>query len=145
MPRQWRRTMVRFPRPIIRVGECLAVAEQDRQGRCAGVPHILTRSKTWYKDERWYSHRLSYHLNKKKIPRLCKSQTKGFVLHTCDNSWCIEPEHLYLGDRRQNSVDLYERHPTIHASRKKYKPTPETRKRMSVSQRRRRINEASAP
>ena len=31
------------------------------------------------------------------------------VLHTCDNPLCIEPDHLYLGDAKQNSEDMYER------------------------------------
>jgi len=100
-----------FPRKTVRVGKCLAVVKQTTQGKCLGVPHTLNRSLTWHHGKRWFSHRLSYHLNKGKIPRLCKSKNNGFVLHTCDHSWCIEPEHLYLGNSAQNVRDKFNRHP----------------------------------
>ena len=33
------------------------------------------------------------------------------VLHKCDNRACVNPEHLYLGDKKQNRKDFMERHP----------------------------------
>ncbi len=33
------------------------------------------------------------------------------VLHKCDNRSCVNPEHLYLGDKKQNRKDFMERHP----------------------------------
>lgn len=32
-----------------------------------------------------------------------------WVLHTCDNSMCVNPGHLYLGDHAQNTRDQIER------------------------------------
>jgi hypothetical protein len=31
------------------------------------------------------------------------------VRHTCDNNWCINPEHLLTGSSQQNSDDMVER------------------------------------
>jgi hypothetical protein len=33
------------------------------------------------------------------------------VLHRCDNRRCVNPDHLYVGDRKQNRKDFMERHP----------------------------------
>lgn len=49
------------------------------------------------------AHRISYQLFKGEIPK------KMLVLHRCDNRKCINPEHLYLGDQKQNIKDMDER------------------------------------
>ena len=33
------------------------------------------------------------------------------VLHKCDNRACINPDHLYIGDKKQNRADFMKRHP----------------------------------
>ena len=33
------------------------------------------------------------------------------VLHHCDNRRCCNPDHLYLGDKKQNRKDFMQRHP----------------------------------
>jgi hypothetical protein len=34
-----------------------------------------------------------------------------YVLHKCDNRRCVNPEHLYVGDAKQNRADFVARHP----------------------------------
>lgn len=49
------------------------------------------------------AHRTSYLLHNGEI-------TQGlYVLHKCDNPLCINPNHLYLGDAKQNAKDAIER------------------------------------
>lgn len=49
------------------------------------------------------AHRVSYQL-------FCGPIEDGkFVLHSCDNPSCVNPDHLRLGDQSANMVDMYSR------------------------------------
>ena len=45
------------------------------------------------------AHRFSWHIHNGPI------DDDLFVLHTCDNPWCVNPDHLWLGDNDANMQD----------------------------------------
>ena len=52
----------------------------------------------------YYAHRLSYVLYKGPFDLTLN------VLHACDNPICINPDHLYLGTKKENTKDMTTRH-----------------------------------
>lgn len=60
------------------------------------------------------AHRISLSLfNKKPIP------DDLFVLHSCDNPKCVNPEHLSLGTAKDNSVDMINKRRHLHGEKHK--------------------------
>jgi hypothetical protein len=80
-----------FPVKTKKVKSCIAVV-LPRKGTAHTAPNYV-----WVQGIR--AHRLSFKLN--------KGPLKGkLVLHTCNNKWCINPDHLYLGGKRENFRDM---------------------------------------
>ena len=48
------------------------------------------------------AHRVSYYLDNGEWPT-------EMVLHTCDNPWCVNPDHLHEGSQEQNMLEASER------------------------------------
>lgn len=82
--------MDRFFEKIRKTNDCwwwLAGKDKDGYGR------IKVRGKTFQ------AHRFSWCIHNKKIPDGMS------VLHQCDNSSCVNPEHLFLGTALDNNRD----------------------------------------
>lgn len=105
---------MKFPRPFkLMPNGCIAVVAKVSGPRKVEGPVLKGRPATKHEGENWKSSRLSYHLNKGELPRTPLSLKEGIVLHSCDNEWCINPEHLSLGTQKRNQKEMYERSPTV--------------------------------
>lgn len=105
---------MKFPRPTKRVGRCIAVIGTHYSLK--GKIILDRRPRLKYDGEHWNASRLSFHLNVKHIPReVAIGNSNGGpekfinkqVLHTCNHIWCVNPNHLYLGDHKDNGTDRW--------------------------------------
>jgi hypothetical protein len=55
--------------------------------------------QAYYQGKLWYVHRLMYLFTHGKLDK------NILVLHTCDNTSCCNPEHLWLGSQLDNMRD----------------------------------------
>ncbi len=84
----------RFWSKVVKVGDCL----EYQNGFCdTGYCKVQRGEKTWL------AHRYSYTISKGEIPE------GMFILHSCDNRRCVNPEHLSVGTHAQNMADAVAR------------------------------------
>lgn len=76
------------------------------EGECIRLENVAPGSRAMFHGIR--AHIYSYRLFYGEIPK------DMWVLHTCDNSWCVHPEHLYLGTRQDNELDKVRRERSAH-------------------------------
>lgn len=59
-----------------------------------------------------YAHRVAFELFKGSV-------TDGlYVCHRCDNRWCVNPDHLWLGTHQENQADMGRKGRTFSPARK---------------------------
>lgn len=67
--------------------------------------------RLYFGGQRYYAHRLAWKLTHGALP------LDALILHRCDNRRCCNPDHLYLGDQRQNMRDAHDRGRNIRGER----------------------------
>jgi len=65
----------------------------------------------WDGNKTQKAHRFSYMIRYGKMPRTC-------VLHRCDNPRCVNPDHLFLGTRADNNIDMIKKGRRVCGGRK---------------------------
>lgn len=112
-----------FPRPVKWIGECCHPVPVYKGGKPRpSYPDPVGRGDycgVKIGDVRWPAHRLSFSLNVEQVPNYPGQKHEGLVLHSCDNKWCVNPKHLYLGTAKQNAQDNAARNPEWLENRRK--------------------------
>lgn len=80
---------LRLRSSVLRNGCVFFIGAKNKGGY--GTIHFNGRPKL--------AHRAAYELKNGPVP-------KGkFVCHSCDNPWCINPDHLFVGTAKDNTLD----------------------------------------
>lgn len=80
-----------------------------------------------YKRKSYKVHRFSYLIFKGEFSK------NLYICHACDNTKCVNPDHLWIGTQKENMVDCKKKGRTTKGRKASF----ETRKKMSVSQKNR--------
>lgn len=92
-----------------RVGDCLVYQGVSSGSGVNKYPQCSIGNKTWY------VHRYIAFSELEDDEFLWLSADKDIVvMHNCDNSLCINPDHLTIGTRSQNLIDAYARQRRSH-------------------------------
>lgn len=64
-------------------------------------PTKIKYGSCWWNGKLQGAHRVSWQINRGEIPpRLC-------VLHKCDFPLCVKPNHLFIGTKQDNAIDMF--------------------------------------
>ena len=84
--------------------------------------------KFWMDGRQRAAHRVSFLLAHGSI------DDGKMVLHKCDNRKCVNPDHLYIGDAKQNAKDKIERRNEWHSTKISFDSVKKVREMYATGQ-----------